>query len=182
MKKIAMKLTTVTTILGALVFCSWTLRDDKNDDFLSKEMIEIEHLIQFKDSLNAVISRVDVAWHLDHILITINEVYKEMAKSNPDAYKGNFSFGRAMMFIFNSIPRGKATSPEIVKPPEAISLQEIQAQLMMAKVHLVKFDSLPKKAHFKHPYIGVCKRKHAKKFLKIHTNHHLEIIHDILNK
>ncbi|MEM7486098.1 MAG: DUF1569 domain-containing protein [Bacteroidota bacterium] len=169
-------------LLSSAVLCSWIVMEDDSPDFLKSEVSEIENRIQFRDSLNEDVSKVNVAWHLDHILITINKVYQEMEQSNPETYKGNFSFGRTMMFTFNRIPRGKATSPEIVRPPEFIDEQEIRSQLELVKKYLPKFDSLPAKAHFKHPYIGVCKRKQAKKFLTIHTNHHLAIINDILKE
>ena len=86
------------------------------------------------------------------------------------------------MFTFNSIPRGRGESPSSVRPKENVSEEEISEHLKNAKEILTLLDSLPEKAHFKHPYFGMLNRKDSKEFLKIHTNHHLDIIKDILKE
>lgn len=171
----------IVLIISALSI-SPMIPQEEQDDFLIQELNEIERYITYRDSLNKDVSKVPVAWHLDHMLLTINEIYKVMDTSNVENYKSRFNMGRTMMFTFNKIPRGKAESPEQVRPPKIICTDSINIHLKQARIYLKLFDSLPPKAHFKHPYIGILKRKHAKKFLKIHTNHHLEIMRDILEK
>lgn len=48
--------------------------------FLKGELTEIEGYIAFRDSLNPAVSKVEVAWHLDHSLRTINEIHKAVKK------------------------------------------------------------------------------------------------------
>lgn len=177
-------LTILTTILleALLMGCANGQQSslDAGAPFLQGEMNEAKSYIPFRDSLNLTVSKVGVDWHLYHLLLTVNEVYSEMEASNPMAYKPQFNMGRKMMFTMNRIPRGRAESPDIVRPPVLISLKQLEEQLVLANLRISKFDSLPLDAHFSHPYVGTLNRKRAKKFLDIHTHHHLEIIRDIL--
>ena len=150
--------------------------------FLKEELTEIEGYIAFRDSLNPAVSKVEVAWHLDHSLRTINEIHKAVKKSNPENYKGRINLGRTVLLLINKIPRGRAESPKIVTPPEVIHTDSLYGQLALARKNLVAYDSLPKKAFFEHPHLGIMDRKTSKKFLEIHTEHHLKIIRDILKK
>lgn len=173
----------LTLLVLAILLLSWTKSNNEEpDDFLVQQLKEAQEHIPYRDSLNQAISKVNVAWHIDHSLLTINTIYKEMKASNPEDYKGSFNMGRTMMFIFNQIPRGRAESPDRVRPPDIITLNELNAQLALAKANIQRFDSLPRKSHFTHPYIGTLNRKRAKKFLVIHTKHHLSIIKDILRQ
>ena len=141
----------------------------------------LESYVTQKDILNPTVSKVSVGWHIDHALITINKIYETLAASDPKQYKYSFNIVRTIMFTFGQIPRGRAKSPKVVLPPENISDHEIAKQLELAKETLKKFDTLPANAYFEHPFIGSLKRDKAKKFLNIHTLHHLKIIKDIIN-
>ena len=103
-----------------------------------------------------------------------------MYTSKVENYKRRFNIGRAIMFTLNKIPRGKAESPKQVKPATIIIADSMYLHLKQAEYHAGLIDELPKKAHFRHPYVGTLNKKQAKRFLKIHTNHHLSIIRDIL--
>lgn len=150
--------------------------------FLGNKLVELESYIPYRDSLNTEVSKVSVAWHLDHTLRTINEIYKATKKSDPEDYRGSIHLGRSLLLLMNKIPRGQAEAPQIVMPPETIVTDSLHLQLDQAWIHLKAYDSLPKKAFFDHPYLGRLKKKTAKRFLEIHTEHHLKIIRDILTK
>ena len=156
------------------------LQEELPNDFLKAELTELKRYMVYKDSLNIDVSKVPVAWHIDHSLITINEVYKVMDTSKVENYKRRFNIGRAIMFTLNKIPRGRAESPEQVKPATIIIADSMYLHLKQAEYHVGLIDELPRKAHFRHPYVGTLNKKQAKRFLKIHTNHHLSIIRDIL--
>ena len=151
-------------------------------NFLDSEFDQIEKNIAFRDILNKEVSKVSVAWHLDHTLLTINKIYDSLSVSNTANYKPKFNFGQLMMFSFNKIPRGRAQSPDVVSPPEIIVTDSIYLHLEEAKKNLKLLNSLPENANFTHPFIGQLNRKQTKRFLKIHTNHHLKIINDILKQ
>jgi len=181
MKKVKI-LGTGILLIVIVINAKLMLTKELKGDFLSEEFEEIAYYIAVKDSFNKNVSEVPISWHLDHMLITITEIYKVMDTSKVTNYKHKPNFARAMMFTFNKIPRGGAQSPDQVRPPEVSTADTILLHLTQAKLSLTALNSLPEKAYFEHPYIGSLRRKHAKKFLKIHTEHHLKIIRDIVKE
>lgn len=177
-----MKKTILFFVLAGLTFILFSYSKSKKELMLSKQLKELESYIIYRDSLNIKVSEVPVAWHIDHAIITINKIHKALDTSNVNNYKKQFNFGRFMMFTMNKIPRGKAESPNIVRPEKIIITDSIFSHLNRAHQNIDRFKNLSKKAHFTHPYIGMLNKKQAKKFLLIHTEHHLKIIRDILVK
>jgi len=147
---------------------------------LANEIKALEQAIKKANSFNNSISDKGVSWHIDHSLKVINGVCKTLIKSNPDDYKWKFNKVRLYIFTRGSIPRGKGKAPKRVTSEGEIQLQELHDQLETAKQIIQKIEALPKKSNFDHPYFGMLKRDKSLKFLIIHTNHHLNIIHDII--
>ena len=169
-------------LIGIVILGPKFQNQNRGEVFLGNKLTELESYFKYRDSLDPNISQVPVAWHLDHSLRTINEIYRAMKKSNPKEYKGSIHLGRSMLLLTNRIPRGRAEAPKIVTPPDTISTDSLYLHLNEAWINLSTYDSLPKKAFFEHPYLGKLKKKTAKKFIEIHTEHHLKIIRDILKK
>lgn len=151
-------------------------------DFLRQELVAIENYLEYNNHINTEVSEASVAWHLDHILLVINGVYQRMDSSIVAEYESKFNFIRSLVLTTNHIPRGRGESPKAVRPNADVSLDNIKRHLKLAKESIQKIDSLEENSFFKHPYFGKLNRKQAKKFLKIHTNHHLKIVKDILKK
>jgi hypothetical protein len=143
---------------------------------------EIESKIEFRNSKNNVVSKSDVAWHLDHVLKVINGVSIALKKSNPEEYKSSFNFKRSLILFLGKIPRGKAKAPETVKSSGEISRNDLMSQLENSKISVLEFQKRDPKSNFQHPYFGQLNRKETIRFLEIHTQHHLKIVDDILKK
>lgn len=154
----------------------------KKSSPLENQLKEVEIYIIHRDHINKKVSKVDVAWHLDHILKVINNVSTTLEKSDPNTYKGNFNFTRFMSFTFNYIPRGKIEAVASVRPPENIETKDIKEQLLIARQNIVSLKDLHKNSNFKHPVFNVLNRNQSERFLEVHTKHHLKIIKDILNE
>ncbi|SNY94665.1 DUF1569 domain-containing protein [Flagellimonas pacifica] len=148
--------------------------------FLNKELSKIEAYILQRDSFNPKVSKVDVAWHLDHMLKTVIVICKALEASNPAAFKPNFNLTRSLIYIWGDFPRGVAKSPRVVLPPDNILTEDLHLQIETVKENLKKIQGLDSKAHFEHPYFSVINKRQSIKFLKIHTRHHLKIVADIL--
>ncbi len=151
-------------------------------NYMKSELNKIEEYLIHRDSLNKEVSRVAVAWHLDHSLKVINGICDSLQKSKPTAYKRKFNMARTFSFTFGFIPRGRAQSPKSVLPPDTIKTDDIVSQLAIARDKLSILDALDDKSNFKHPVFNQLNKKQAKKFIEIHTRHHLKIVRDILKE
>lgn len=149
---------------------------------INDKINELESLIEHAEKSNTAISKGGVAWHIDHSLKVINGIVKTLQTSNPDEYKWSFNATKTLVMTTGVIPRGKAKAPKYVRVAEGteITKEDLKTQLVEVKTELEKLTDLPKKAHFKHPIFGLVNLEDSKKFLVIHTNHHLKIIKDIV--
>ena len=147
---------------------------------LQKSLNAIECYLPHSEIVNSNVSKVNVAWHLDHSLKVINAVITNMQKSDPVSYKNNFSFMGHIIFALKYIPRGKAKAPQHVMPSEIILIGDIKTQLAEAKQHNETINSLDHNAYFKHPIFGNVNKPRVVRFLDAHTNHHLKIVRSIL--
>jgi len=146
---------------------------------LSEYLNELETKISKQEHYNITISKSNVGWHIEHILLTINLIIEEVQKSNPENYKWSFKLSRILVFSMNKIPRGRAKSPKVVAPKmydEATLIEHFK----IAKFRVQELKNISSDKYFNHPFFGNLKLDKTIKFLEIHTNHHLEIINDIL--
>lgn len=153
---------------------------DKRRSRLKAKLDEVASYVAVRDSSNPEVSEAAVSWHIDHIFLVVNQIYKTVEQSEESNYKSEFNVKRAYVFTFNKMPRGKATAPESVRPKENVDIDAIQVHYDQALTTVEKFADLPEKKHINHPVLGTMNRDKTIKFLTIHTEHHLKIIRDIL--
>jgi len=142
---------------------------------------QLEAKISNGENLNPAISKGSVAWHIEHSLLTINLIINALIQSNPKNFKWKFSFIRMVVLLMKKIPRGKVKSPKVVLPQENISNESLVRHLLLTKDSIMNLESLSKDKYFTHPYFGDLKLNQTIRFLEIHTQHHLEIIEDIIS-
>ncbi len=164
----------------AIFFFAKLKMNTNQSDFLESYLNEVESFIEQRDVINTEVSQADVAWHLDHMLKTVNQIYLSLEDSDPEDFDSSFSMIRTVSLSMNYIPRGRAQSPQSVTPPENILTQDIYSQLEEARQNATKMLELDKYAYFDHPVFGLLKRSQSMRFLQVHTNHHLKIIRDII--
>lgn len=148
---------------------------------LQQYLNELETKISKKENHNNDISKSNVGWHIEHILLTINLIIEEVRKSNPENYEWSFKLPRILVFATNKIPRGKAKAPKIVVP-KTYDEQTLLEHLKITKFKIQELENLISDKYFNHPFFGNLKLYKTIKFLEIHTSHHLKIINDILKK
>ncbi len=179
MKKIELGL----LVLVLAITIAYLINNKESDaGFLNDEFTKIEQLVSKRDAKNTQVSSASVAWHLDHMLKTINQISDRVIDSNPDDYTYNFNIQQVVVHTTGMIPRGAAQSPQNVRPPKVIQTDSIYIQLKDAKTKISKLISLDEDAYFEHPVFDNLDRDQTRRFLEIHTKHHLKIIKDILDE
>lgn len=147
---------------------------------LKAQLEEMEDYISHKAQYNSAVSSAPVGWHLAHNLKVITNVVYALESSRPEEYRKQFNFMRMWIFLTRKIPRGKAKAPMVVHPPENITGTLLKEALLEAENKVNSLSELNKRAYFRHPFFHNLDRDQTKKFLEIHTAHHLKIIRDIL--
>lgn len=127
----------------------------------------------------AHISKVNVGWHIAHSLITISTIIDLLAKSTPDRYKKRLNLAWIAARSLRWFPRGTGKAPKIARPDTEVTAESLQTLLTETRQKLTQFDALHQQQYFRHPYFGMLNVSQAKKFLLVHTRHHLKIIRDI---
>ncbi|WP_412476452.1 DinB family protein [Flavobacterium sp. TBRC 19031] len=149
---------------------------------LNDLLSQIENAIPYWEKQNTTISQATVGWQLDHSLLVINGIITQLAESNPNHYQWRLNWKRTYIQLRNSIPRGKAKAPKQVRPAEFNTMEDLKNKLSKAQQNIKLLNSLPKNSYFTHPYFGDLNLKASVWFLQLHTNHHLKIVNDIINK
>lgn len=143
-------------------------------------LLELESHIPNLDTTNTQVSNSTIGWQIDHCLLVVNGVISQLEISNPTEFQPKWNFNKFMVFTTGKIPRGKARAPRIATPVEVATAEELKSKMELAKNNILKLNSFPKTAFFKHPFFNDLNVKQTEKFLAIHTKHHLKIIQDIL--
>ena len=173
----------IIVVLLVLLFVYSKFKMNQDDPkILTPLLTEVEGYIPQRDSINLKVSKVDVAWQLDHILKTFNRITEVLESSNPEDYSSSVSAARTMSLTAGYIPRGRAQSPDAVRPPDQIITEDIYKQLEEAKANITILATLDEDTNFDHPYFGQLNKAQAIRFIEVHTKHHLNIIADILNE
>lgn len=138
-------------------------------------------LIPHFTKLNTSISTSSVGWHISHTAAVANKVIEALQHSNPANYRWQFNLKRTLLFTLGKIPRGKIQAPAGVKPADIITEASLIKDLQQLQRNLATLNDLSPSYWFKHPFLGQLNKKQTLRFLYLHTQHHLNIIHEILN-
>lgn len=141
---------------------------------------EIDQYIPHASQNAKLVSKRGVDWHLNHTLKVIISICKALKASETDSYHPRFHCIKSFIFITGYIPRGKGKSPKAFNSPENVSEKTLRALWQEAKYELKSIDDLHPDRFFSHTYFGDLNLRQSKKFIRIHSKHHLKIIRDIL--
>lgn len=147
---------------------------------LMRVLARLSNMMRYRDEINKEVSASSVGWHIDHSLKVVNSICETLAKSDPEKYMADENKSRDYVLGKGEIKRGVAESPPHVVPPPIIEPDELIAQLEKAKKNIVLLKQLHPQSYFRHHVLGTFSRDEAKKFITIHSKHHLNIINDIL--
>ncbi len=140
----------------------------------------LESHIEQHAVINPAISQASVGWHLEHSLLVLRRITGTLEKSNPADYRWKWNATRVYVMTAGKFPRGKGKAPEATQPKDTLDAQTLQTHLAKVRERLQVLDTLHENQFFLHPYFGDLNLRPARKFLAIHTAHHLAIVRDIL--
>lgn len=143
-------------------------------------LLQLGSYISNSDKRNSKVSNSTIGWQIDHSLLVINGIISQLEISNPNEYQPKWNFPKFMVFTMGKIPRGKAKAPKVVIPIQVATHEELITKLAAAKNNVLKLDTFSENQFFNHPFFKDLNVKQTKRFLTIHTKHHLKIIEDIL--
>jgi len=141
---------------------------------------QLENYLVFLKTEKTSVSTANVGWHIQHSLLVIIKVIESIQQSDPLEYKWKFNVNRSIVFAMNGFPRGKAKAPKSVEPAEIITNESVIETLSIASKSLSMLEECLPNQYFNHPFFGKLNVESTTKFLKIHTNHHIKIIKDII--
>jgi hypothetical protein len=145
-------------------------------------IVKLETYYSKRDFVNQSVSNATVGWQIAHCFLVISTISRAVANSNPSEFQTNFNIKRKFVFLFKKLPRGKAKAPAGVQPKVEVGIEYLKEKAGFARENFLKLDQLDQNCYFAHPFFGSMNLKAAKKFIKIHTLHHIKIIEDILKQ
>lgn len=140
---------------------------------------ELASLIEHQEKKVESISHSTIGWQIDHSLKVINSVCNVAPDSIEEKYKPKQNFSKLFVMTTGYIPRGNAKAPKFVTS-DSVSKEDLHLQHHEALQNLKKLEQLKPNQYFSHPLFGHLNAKALRKFLYIHTYHHLKIMRDIL--
>ena len=149
---------------------------------LPELLAQLESKIDAFETTNTAVSTSTIGWQIDHSLKVIIGIINQLKVSELRKLPLRFNFAKTVIFFTKTIPRGKAKAPKSVQSYDKIEKVDLINQIEMARKLIIELEELDNKSNFKHPYFGQLNKIETIKFLKIHTNHHLKIVNDILMK
>lgn len=141
---------------------------------------QLEERVEFYDRENTSVSKVNVGWHIEHSLITMGTISDLLAKSDARQFRPTINLSRTLALNIGWLPRGRGKAPKVSRPSELIDAESLLVHVSETKHKIRELDFMEKNQFFWHPYFGNLNLKWAKKFLKVHTQHHLKIVDDVL--
>ena len=146
---------------------------------IEKRLEKLYTFIKDADRVNSYVSSANVGWHIEHSLLVIIKMISALTASDPAQYKWNFNLARAIVFTINKLPKGKGKAPDAVNPNQT---EKTDFDTLFSKTR-EKIEELKKadpNKFYEHNIFGVLNKKNTFIVLDIHTNHHLQIIEDVI--
>jgi hypothetical protein len=146
---------------------------------LEKRLQKLYIFIKDADRVNSSVSSANVGWHIEHSLLVIIKMISALTASDPVQYKWKFNLARAIVFTINKFPRGKGKAPDAVNPKQ-IEKTDFDALFTKTREKIEELKKADTTKFYEHNIFGVLNKKNTFIVLDIHTNHHIQIIEDII--
>jgi hypothetical protein len=147
---------------------------------IEQRLQKLHTFIKDADRVNSSVSSANVGWHIEHSLLVIIKMISALTASDPAQYKWKFNLARAMVFTINKFPRGRGKAPDPVNPKQ-IERTDFDALFSKTREKIEELKKEDPNKFYEHNIFGVLNKKNTFVLLDIHTNHHIQIIEDVLS-
>jgi hypothetical protein len=147
---------------------------------IEQRLQKLHTFIKDADRVNSSVSSANVGWHIEHSLLVIIKMISALTASDPAQYKWKFNLARAMVFTINKFPRGRGKAPDPVYPKQ-IERTDFDALFSKTREKIEELKKADPNKFYEHNIFGVLNKKNTFVLLDIHTNHHIQIIEDVLS-
>lgn len=134
---------------------------------------------------NETVSQWSVGMQIEHALlvdaVVLTIIRGEMADLATDAPP---NFAGRMVLLVGVVPRGKGQAPDSVKP-QAVDIDTLPDRIAGLKASVEQLQELlpaivADKSRFAHPMFGGLTRAQWLRLMRVHQDHHCDIVRDIL--
>jgi len=147
---------------------------------IEKRLQKLYTFIGDADKVNSSVSSANVGWHIEHSLLVIIKMISALTASDPAQYKWKFNLARAIVFTINKFPRGKGKAPDAVNPKQ-IEKTDFDSLFTKTREKIEELKKADPNKFYEHNIFGVLNKKNTFIVLDIHTNHHIQIIEDVIS-
>jgi hypothetical protein len=159
---------------------------DRSQSTIGIEMKDDLGLEHFRTAAGRAALRVEgvsgwsIGMHIDHCCLAMIGTGQALETATLPPPRAGFSLPKLFVFRSGRIPRGRAQSPDYVRPRPDVGPEELLAELDKSERAVLEARQLDPQVWFRHFAFGVLRRDDALRFIGIHNRHHLKIIEDIL--
>ena len=147
---------------------------------LEQRLENLYAYIEDAHKVNTSVSSANVGWHIEHSLLVIIKIINAFIHSDHTQYKWKFNLSRAIVFTINRFPRGKGKAPDAVTPKQT-EKTDFDALFTKTREKIEELKKADPNNFYEHNIFGVLNKKNTFIVLDIHTNHHIQIIRDIIS-
>ena len=147
---------------------------------IEQRLKELFAYVQHAEKVNPSVSSSNVGWHIEHSLLVIIKMITAVIASDPTQYKWKFNLSRAIVFTMNRFPRGRGKAPEAVNPKQ-IEKPDFDVLFEKTKQKIEELKKAEPNKFYEHYILGTLNKKNTIIMLDIHTNHHIQLIKDIIS-
>jgi hypothetical protein len=142
---------------------------------------QIEDRITRPDRTAPAVSAWSVHRHLDHTALSalhMARLIRDLGAGRGESSGRPKLTGRVVL-LTGWIPRGKGKAPDFTAPAESVDAARVREMVEEVRAILAEDGSPRGKLRAPHPLLGSFTARQWRRFLTVHTRHHLKIVRDI---
>ena len=125
------------------------------------------------------ISKWSIGQHAEHVVRATSALTILVLRNHASEGSNVSEALKVALLKQGFIPRGVAQAPEGTLPAEETDIDALNQLILKTSNRIRRLADVGPDAAAIHPYLGDMKREEAIRFMEIHLEHHLKIMHEI---